>query len=200
MTNTHFVRWAGVSLILGALIGLGSGILQALAPAVLGSSAFIFRNNIVILSHLLVLIGVLGFARSGVAGNSWLAKIGLGLALLASLVFIPAEFLIQTRYDLGEMLLGFCAPLQGLGMTLAGIAVLRAAIWQGWPRFTPLLCGLYPFLVMIPVFAATGGPNFWAIAGVQVPYLLLGLALYSVVKSDDSPQNSKVGIPKSVSP
>lgn len=182
----------------GALTGLGSGILQALVPTAPGSPAFIFRNNIVILSHVLVLIGVLGFARSGVAGNSWLAKIGLGIALLASLAFIPAEFIIQTRYDLGEMLLGFCAPLQGLGMTLAGIAVLRAGTWLGWPRFTPLLCGLYPFLVMIPVFAATGGPNFWAIAGVQVTYLLLGLALFGVVKLYDSRQNAKIGIPESL--
>lgn len=194
MTNTHFVRWAGVSLILGALIGLGSGVLQALAPADPSSPAFIFRNNTVILSHLLVLIGVLGFARSGVAGNGWLAKIGLGLALFASLAFIPAEFIIQTRYDLGEMLLGICAPLQGLGMTLAGIAVLRVGIWKGWQRFTPLLCGLYPFLVLIPVFAATGGPNFWAIAGVQVLYLLLGIALGREVKpAADS--YTTIGIP-----
>lgn len=178
MINTRFVRWAGLSLIIGALIGLGSGILQALSPAAPSSPAFIVRNNIVILSHLLVFIGVLGFPQSGVAGNGWLAKVGLGLALLASLAFIPAEFIIQTRYALGEMLLGICAPLQGLGMTLAGIAVLRTGIWQGWPRFMPLLCGLYPFLVLIPVFVITGGPNFWAIAGVQVPYLLLSFALY----------------------
>lgn len=195
MTNPHFVRWAGLCLIIGALIGLGSGILQALSPAAPSSSAFIVRNNIVSLSHLLVLIGVFGFARSGVAGNGWLAKVGLGIALLASFAFIPAEFIIQTRYALGEMLLGICAPLQGLGMTLSGIAVLRAGIWQGWPRVTPLLCGLYPFLVMIPVFAATGGPNFWAIAGVQVPYLLLGLALCGEVKPSASPRNANVGIP-----
>jgi len=182
MTTTRFVRWAGLSLIIGALLGLGSGILQALAPAAPASPAFIVRNNIIILSHLLVLIGVFGFARAGAAGTRWLAKIGLGLALFASLAFIPAEFIIQTRYDLGEMLLGICAPLQGLGMALAGIAVLRAGTWQGWQRFIPLFCGLYPFLVLIPVFAATGGPNFWAIAGVQVPYLLLGLALRGEAK------------------
>lgn len=182
MTTTRFVRWAGLCLIIGALLGLGSGILQALAPAAPASPAFIVRNNIVILSHLLVLIGVFGFARAGATGNRWLAKIGLGLVLFASLAFIPAEFIIQTRYDLGEMLLGICAPLQGLGMALAGIAVLRAGTWQGWQRFIPLLCGLYPFLVLIPVFAATGGPNFWAIAGVQVPYLLLGLALRGEVQ------------------
>lgn len=198
MMNLRFVRWAALCLILGALIGLGSGILQGLAPAAPSSPAFIFRNNIVNLSHLLVLIGVLGFARSGAAGNGWLAQVGLGLALLASLAFIPAEFIIQSHYELGEMLLGFCAPLQGLGMLLAGIAVLRAGIWPGWPRFTPLLCGLYPFLVLIPVFAATGGPNFWAIAGVQVPYLLLGLVLYNVVKSDDSLYAAKVGFPERV--
>ena len=77
MTTTRFVHLAGFCLILGALIGLGSGILQVLAPTAPGSSAFISRNNIVILSHLLVLSGVLGFARSGAAGNSWLAQSGL---------------------------------------------------------------------------------------------------------------------------
>ena len=182
MTNTRFVCSAGLCLIIGALIGLGSGVIQALSPAAPSSPAFNVRNDIVILSHLLVLIGVFGFARSGVAGNSWLAKIGLGLALLASFAFIPAEMAIQIRYALGEMLLGICAPLQGIGMVLAGIAVLRTGYWQGWPRFIPLLCGLYPFLVLIPVFAATGGPNFWAIAGAQVPYLLLGLAMRGSVK------------------
>lgn len=155
---------------------MGSGVIQALLPAA-SSPAFTVRNDIVILSHVLVLIGVFGFARSGVADNSWLAKSGLGLALLASLVFIPAEITIQIRYALGEMLLGICAPLQGLGMVLAGIAVLGAGYWPGWTRFIPLLCGLYPFLVLIPVFAATGGPNFRAIAGLQVPYLLFGLVM-----------------------
>ena len=74
------------------------------------------------------------------------------------------------------LLLGICAPLQGLGLALMGIGVLRTGQWQGWYRFTPLLCGLYPFLVLIPAFAITGGPNFWAIAGAQMPFVLLGLA------------------------
>lgn len=128
MTTTRFVRLAGLCLIIGALIGLGSGILQALSPVAPSSPAFTIRNNIVILSHLLVLVGVFGFARSGAAGNSWLAKIGLGLALLASIAFIPSEIALQIRYTLGEMLLGICAPLQGLGMTLAGIAVLALVL------------------------------------------------------------------------
>jgi hypothetical protein len=160
MTTTRFVRLAGLCLIIGALIGLGSGILQALSPAAPSSSVFTMRNNIVILSHLLVLIGVFGFARSGAAGHRWLSKISLGIALFASITFIPAEIAIQIRYALGEMLLGICAPLQGLGMTLAGIAVLRTGYWQGWQRFTPLICGVYPFFVLMPVFAITGGPNF----------------------------------------
>lgn len=191
MAHPRFVRSAGLSLIIGALIGLGSGMLQAISPVARPSPTFMIRNDIVILSHLLVLIGVLGFARSGTTGNSWLAKSGLGIALLASIAFIPSEIAIQIRYALGELLLGICAPLQGIGMTLAGIAVLRAGIWQGWQRFTPLLCGLYPFLVLIPIFAATGGPNFWAIAGVQVPYLLLGLALRGVGRQNDSSHHLK---------
>lgn len=39
-----------------------------------------------------------------------------------------------------------------------------------------------------------------AIAGVHVPYLLFGLALYGVAKSYDSPHKAKVGIPENISP
>jgi hypothetical protein len=111
------------------------------------------------------------------AGESLLAKIGLGIALLASALFLPLELLVIVNLELGGMLLGLCALLQGLGLLLAGIAVLRAGRWRGWRRFTPLLCGLYTFLVLIPALALSDGYNAWALAGWQIPFLLLGLAL-----------------------
>lgn len=77
------------------------------------------------------------------------------------------------------MLLGLSALVQGLGLLLAGIAVLRAGSWRGWQRFTPLLCGLYTFLVLIPALALSPeGYNAWALAGWQIPFALLGVALY----------------------
>jgi hypothetical protein len=177
MQRTSAIRAAGLWCILGGIIQLASGIVQALDPAQPGTGAFVVRNLIVTISHGFVLLGVIGLAQSGAAGTSWLSRLGLGIALLGSFLFIPFELVLLARYALGEPLLGFCAPLAGLGLTLTGIAVLRARRWRGWRRFVPLLCGLYPFLVMIPAFAAVGGPNFWAIGGWGVPLALLGMAL-----------------------
>ena len=80
--------------------------------------------------------------------------------------------------ELGGALLGLTALVQGLGLLLAGIAVLRAGRWSGWHRFTPLLCGLYTFVILIPALALSDGYNAWALAGWQIPFLLLGVALY----------------------
>lgn len=60
-------------------------------------------------------------------------------------------------------------------MVAAGIGVVRSGYWRGWCRWTPLLCGLYPFVVIFPVFAAIGEPNFLLLSGWGA--LWLGLAL-----------------------
>jgi hypothetical protein len=46
-------------------------------------------------------------------------------------------------------------------------------------RVRAWLSGLNPIQVLIPAFAASGGPNFWAIAGWHVLFVRLGLVLHS---------------------
>ena len=67
----------------------------------------------------------------------------------------------------------------GVGMTLVGIAVLRARRWGGWRRPIPLLAGLYPFVAMFPLLAITGQPPLPMIMLWGFPWLLLGLALHA---------------------
>ncbi|HEX9369492.1 MAG TPA: hypothetical protein VF897_00725 [Roseiflexaceae bacterium] len=177
MDNIRFSRTAGLLLIIGALVGVGCGVREGLFPTTWGTSQFVVMQVIVLIANTLVLIGVIGLARSGAAGESRLAKIGLGIAVLGSALFLPFEVFIIVNLELGGMLLTLCALLQGLGLLLAGIAVLRAGRWHGWHRLTPLLCGLYPYLVLIPAFAVSDGYNAWALAGWQIPFVLLGLAL-----------------------
>jgi len=188
MATARFVRSAGLWLIVGALIQLVSASVQAVFPVPPGSSQFVIRNGIVAISHVPVLIGMVGLSRSGAAGSGWLAKLGLGITLLGSALLIPFELTLLLNIALGELLLGLYAPLIGIGLVLMGMAVLRARRWPGWQRLVPLLCGLYPFLVLIPAFAASGGPNFWAIAGWQVPFVLLGLALHTEARIPQSSQ------------
>lgn len=178
MGNSGFVRSTGAWLIVGSLLGIGIGIKEAFAPTPFDTIENVVMQGIVIVANTLTLIGVVGLARSSAAGDGWLAKLGLGLALAASALFLPFEVLVAINLELGGALLGLSALVQGLGLLLAGIAVLRAGRWHGWQRFTPLLCGLYTFLVLIPALALSPeGYNAWALLGWQIPFILLGVAL-----------------------
>lgn len=178
MDTRGFLRSTGLWLIVGALIGVGIGIKEGIAPTPFGTTENIVMQGIVIVANALMLVGVIGLARSGAAGDGWQGRVGLGIALLASVLFLPFEVLVAVNEELGGALLGLSALLQGLGLLLAGITVLRAGRWGGWHRFTPLLCGLYTFLVLIPALALSDGYNAWALAGWQIPFALLGAALY----------------------
>ena len=177
--NRNFIRTAGLWCMFGALIGIGVGVKEGLAPTAWGTTMFVVMQVIALIANALVFVGVIGLARSGAAGEGWLAKIGLGLALFASALFLPLELYIISNLEIGGMLLGISALVQGLGLLLAGIAVVRAGHWHGWHRQIPLLCGLYTFLVLIPALALSpDGYNAWALVGWQIPFALLGLALY----------------------
>lgn len=178
MGDRGFIRSTGIGLIVGALIGVGIGIKEGIAPTPFGTTENIVMQGIVIVANALVLVGVVGLARSGAAGDGWLARVGLWIALAASALFLPFEVLVAINLELGGTLLGLSALVQGLGLLLAGIAVLRARRWGDWQRFTPLLCGLYTFLALIPALALSNGYNAWALAGWQIPFALLGIALY----------------------
>ena len=69
------------------------------------------------------------------------------------------------------------ALLTGVGMLLAGIAIVRARRWAGWRRPLPLAAGCCPIVAMFPVLALTGAPLLPAIALWRVLWLLLGLAM-----------------------
>jgi hypothetical protein len=177
MKSSSFVRWSGLCLILGGLMQMVIGPLQQFSPVEPQTLDFSIRNSLIVLTHALILVGIIGLARSGAAGDGWLGKIGLGLAIFMEVLFIPAEITIQVNFALGGALDGICGMGLGLGMILTGIAVLRAGRWQGWRRYIPLLFGLYPFLLIMPYVFLTGAPNFAAIGGWGLPTLLLGVAL-----------------------
>ena len=128
-------------------------------------------------SHLLLLAGVVGLARAGAVGWGGLAVSGLGLTLLGLAVLTVAEISWLAGLGATDALYGIATLAMMLGLILAGVAVLRAGRWAGWHRYTPLACGLYIPLVMLPSFALPGLAMNYAIAGWGVCWLLLGLAL-----------------------
>ena len=101
--------------------------------------------------HVLVFVGLLGFARSGLAGPSRSARVGTALAIAGTaLLFVGelASILIrdQRTDDTGAAIVGaifgLAILLTAIGFLAAGIATVRARLWHGWRRFTPLTTGI----------------------------------------------------------
>src|SRR6476661_7267899 len=91
--------------------------------------------------HVLVFVGVLGFARSGVAGHSRSARLGTALALVGTVLLFVGEMasiLIRDRCtdDTGAVIVGgifaLAILLSAVGFLAAGVATVRARLWQGW--------------------------------------------------------------------
>lgn len=115
------------------------------------SGAFVAVSVFYALLHALVFAGVLGFARSGVAGPGRGARVGTGLALTGIAVLGVAELLSITAADrrIGD---GGTAPvaacyvlgtvLASVGFIMAGVATMRSRGWDGWRRLVPLVTGI----------------------------------------------------------
>jgi hypothetical protein len=129
------------------------------------------------ISHLLLMAGVAGLARSGAVGQGWLAIASLALTLLGLAVMVVAEASWLAQVGVAESLYGTATLAVMLGLLLTGAAVVRARCWTGWHRYTPLVCGLYIPLVLLPSFALPGLAMNYAIGLWGVCWLLLGLAL-----------------------
>ncbi len=134
----------------------------------------------------LVLVGVIALARSGLAGDSRLARIGVGITVVAMALLVPAQagFIFvehaSTSSTASSVLAAVAtsvAVISGLGFTLTGIATLHARRWRGAGRFLPLVCGLFVFVVLLPVIAVDPDVFFWPIAGWNLCLAAFGLAL-----------------------
>lgn len=174
MDTARFVRLAGGIAAIGALIQIGWCVVESLDP-ISDSAGFGPRAGVAVLSHLMLLVGVIDLARSRAIGDGWPARIGCAVAALGWGLLAAAQ--IQVRIGLGEQLFYFAEPFIGLGMVAAGIGAARAGWWRGWARWVPLVCGLYPFVVGFPAYALTGGPSPLAFGGWALCWLALAVAL-----------------------
>jgi hypothetical protein len=195
MQNSNFVRSAGLWCIVGGAIaatGAIAGTIPSSVPVTNLSypytpAVYPITEVIWSVSHLLMFIGTLGLFRSGVVGESRLGRVGLWIALVGMALIVPSElgfafFPTATMDSMPVMILstaiGLATMVASLGFILAGIATLRERRWQGWQRFTPLLCGLFAFVVLIPVLVIRPELLVWPIAGWSACFIPLGLALY----------------------
>jgi len=174
------LAWAAI--VGGALtivLGIPLAPLQASSPI---PTLLLALNAI---SHLLLLAGIAALARSGAAGRSLLARIGLGLAFLGLGELTLAELVAMANPTSAEVFYWTATLIATLGLVLTGVAVLRAGQWGGWRRFTPMACGLYLPLVVIPSFSLPGHAPHYAIGLWGACWLLLGFALLGPATPDD---------------
>lgn len=135
--------------------------------------------------HLLVFGCLLGFARSGLAGPSGIARVGTTLALVGTALLFAGELASipindQRLDDPGPMtvggIFGLGVLLTAVGLLLAGWATLRAGQRRDWRRFVPLAAGVWT-TALIGVSFSKALPTGVGIYGLCI--LVLGLALYT---------------------
>lgn len=180
--GTELVPWAWAAIgggVLTAVLGIPLASLQASSPI----PTWILALNAV--SHLLFLAAIVGLARSGAAGRSPLAPVGIGLALLGLGVMTLAEVVAMVRPTSADVFYGTATLIVTVGLVLTGVAVLRAGRWGGWRTFTPLVCGLFLPLVVVPAFTLPGYAPHHALGLWGACWVLLGLALLRPTGADD---------------
>jgi hypothetical protein len=195
--NTDSLRRAAIAGIVGATATATGGlVVQAVVqPAThvshdrwsypWSSAALIPISLLWALLHVFVFYGVLGFARSHLAGRGPSARLGATLALAGTpLLFVGelASIPIREQHtdDTGATIVGgifaIAILLTAAGFLLAGISTLRARQWRDWRRFTPLSVGIAA-CALLAINTTRALPAGVAVYGFCL--LALAVALYT---------------------
>ncbi|MGI5240297.1 hypothetical protein [Dactylosporangium sp. CA-139066] len=188
------VRTLGRVCMAGGVIGAAGGLVTAFVPAAVDTDRFsypytpgwfVVAQTVFLLNHVLMLAGILGVLRAGVAGRGRLAAWG-GAVSVAGLVIlsvceVAAMSLLHTSMSsatVGWINAGYglASLLTGTGPVLLGIAVARADAWHGWRRWIVLACGV-ELLASIPAIAGPFLAGRLALTVWVALYTALGLAL-----------------------
>jgi hypothetical protein len=103
------------------------------------------------------LVGLAALRASGVAGPTRAARVGLGVALAGTVLFVVAELAsiaVRDQYlDDGAAgavggLFGLATLLLGAGLAAAGVAARRARLWGSWRPTALLACGVWTLAML----------------------------------------------------
>jgi hypothetical protein len=194
-TRSDFVRTAGRLCLAGAIIGVIGGLVTAfISPAVApdrysypySPTGYVLAELTFILNHVLLLVGVLGVARAGAAGRGRLGRVGLWTSAVGLMALTLCEVgsaalansaIPTPRTDALGAGYGVASILTGVGLILAGVAVVRTRHWTGWARYIVLICGIAVFVIVIPGIASTFLAGRLVLVAWMLMFATLGLAL-----------------------
>jgi hypothetical protein len=133
--------------------------------------------------HALVFAGLLGFRRSGAAGDTRWANAGSILALAGTAGLFVAELLTLSVANGSDdadaagavdAVFGLATVPLIIGTIALAVTTLRAGVWRDWRRFAPVACAAS--VVLIGPIQMTS--ILWAGVGLYgLCFLALGLAL-----------------------
>lgn len=201
--GASFVRAAGLLCLIGGVTGVVSGLVLAFIPPAVSPdlysypftpTGFLIAQFIFMANHVLLLVGILGLARSGVAGTGLLGRVGLWISVVGmaalTLCEAGAMMLATSPYpspgtDVMDVAYGVASILIGVGLTLAGLTVVRASEWAGWRRFVTLVCGVAVFVIVIPGVFGPFLAGRMAIVVWMLMFSALGWALYADARAPE---------------
>jgi hypothetical protein len=151
------------------------------------SAAFVVFSALSAALHALVIVGLVAFGRSGAAGSSRAATCGIGLAIAGTALLLVGELASIPIRDAGVddttavvvgALFGVASIASTIGFLLTGWATLRARVWHGWHRFTPLAVGVW-LVVLTPVGLAAPTLLHGGVGIYGVCLLAMAIALHT---------------------
>ncbi len=149
------------------------------------AGALVAVSLLYIVFHLLVVVGLIAFDRSGVAGTSRAARSGMTLAITGTLLLAAGELAsIPIRDSLVDgtsavvvgAIFALGTVLSAIGYLLTAKATLSAGIWQDRRRYTPLVAGMWT-TALVGIAATSALPAGVAVYGACL--LAMAIALYT---------------------
>lgn len=167
MSQRYLSRAGIIGLVAGVLGSVSALVLLAWPPQVaeglvkypFTTTGFLLAQAWFAVQHVGLFIALLALAASGAAGTGRFARGGAWVAAVGMLLLTLAELLAMRYADWADEVAnaglmgtayGIASVVIGLGMLVAGIGVLRARVWTGWHRWTPLAIGIAVFAVITP--------------------------------------------------